>query len=54
MRIYCRFNYYSIEDLTEIIKQRATALSWKYESDEVLRTIALRVTAPLSLVHFEC
>jgi len=42
MRIYCRFNYYSIEDLTEIIKQRANALGWKYESDEVLRIIALR------------
>jgi holliday junction DNA helicase RuvB len=42
MRIYCRFNYYSIEDLTEIIRQRANALSWKVENDEVLRTIALR------------
>jgi len=42
MRIYCRFNYYSIEDLTEIVRQRATALSWKVENDEILRTIALR------------
>ena len=42
MRIYCRFNYYSIEDLTDIVKQRANALGWKYESEEVLRTIALR------------
>jgi len=42
MRIYCRFNYYSIEDLTDIIKQRALALGWKYESEDVLRTIALR------------
>lgn len=42
MRIYCRFNYYSIEDLTEIVKQRANALSWKVENEEVLRNIALR------------
>lgn len=42
MRIYCRFDYYSIEDLTEILRQRATALNWQYESDEVLRTIAQR------------
>ena len=42
MRIYCRFNYYSIEDLTNIVKQRADSLSWKYENDEVLETIAMR------------
>lgn len=40
MRIYCRFDYYSIEDLTEIVRQRAEALNWKYESDEVLKIIA--------------
>jgi holliday junction DNA helicase RuvB len=42
MRIYCRFNYYSIEDLTNIVKQRADSLGWKYENEQVLRTISLR------------
>jgi len=42
MRIYCRFNYYAVEDLVEIVRQRAEALNWPYESDEVLRTIAQR------------
>jgi len=42
IRIYCRFNYYNIENLTDIVKQRANALGWKVESEEVLRTIALR------------
>lgn len=42
MRIYCRFVYYSIEDLFEIVRQRANALHWRYESDEVLRIIAQR------------
>lgn len=42
MRIYCRFNYYSIEDLIEIIRQRVEALEWKYESIDVLKIIAQR------------
>lgn len=42
MRIYCRFDYYSIEDLTDIVKQRADALKWGYESIEVLRELASR------------
>ena len=42
IRIYCRFNYYSIDDLTNIVKQRADSLGWKYENDEVLRTISIR------------
>jgi Holliday junction DNA helicase RuvB len=42
MRIYCRFNYYSIDDLTNIVKQRANSLGWKYENEEVLRIIASR------------
>lgn len=42
MRIYCRFDYYSIADLTNIIKQRADALGWKYESIEVLTEISKR------------
>jgi Holliday junction DNA helicase RuvB len=40
MRIYCRFDYYSIEDLIEIVRQRTAVLNWQYESDEVLRVIA--------------
>ena len=42
MRIYCRFDYYSIEDLTEIARQRADALGWEYESEDVLRECAIR------------
>ncbi len=41
MRLYCRFDYYSVEDLIEIVQQRADALNWQYE-DEVLRIIAQR------------
>jgi len=42
MRVYCRFDYYSVADLTEIVRQRADALGWAYESPEILRTIAQR------------
>lgn len=42
MRIYCRFDYYSIEDLTGIVKQRADALKWEYESIDVLKELANR------------
>ncbi len=42
MRIYCRFNYYTVEDLTEIVRQRVDALQWKYECDDILTTIAQR------------
>jgi len=42
MRVYCRFDYYSIQDLMTIVKQRADALNWKFESEEVLREIATR------------
>jgi Holliday junction DNA helicase RuvB len=42
MRICCRFNYYSIDDLITIIKTYATSLKWQYESDEILRIIASR------------
>jgi Holliday junction DNA helicase RuvB len=42
MRITCRFDYYSAEDLTKIVRQRAEALGWRYESDEVLRIVAER------------
>jgi holliday junction DNA helicase RuvB len=42
MRIYARFDYYSDHDLIGIVKQRADALGWDYESEEVLRIIAER------------
>ena len=42
IRIYCRLKYYSLEDLTNIVRQRADALRWGYESAEVLKTIAQR------------
>lgn len=42
MRIYARFNYYNTDNLVDIVKQRADALKWAYESEEVLRVIAQR------------
>ena len=42
MRIYCRFTHYAIDDLVEITRQRADALKWKYESDQVLIMVAER------------
>jgi len=42
MRIHCRFNYYKLEDLIYIIKQRANALNWQYESIDVITEIARR------------
>jgi len=42
VRVYCRFEHYSIEDLAEIIRQRASALKWAVESDTVLFEIAKR------------
>lgn len=42
MTIECRFKDYSVEDLVEIVRQRAEALNWQYESDEVLQIIAQR------------
>lgn len=41
-RVYCRFDYYSIDDLTQIVKQRADALNWQYESIDLLAEIAKR------------
>lgn len=42
IRIHCRFEYYSNEELIEIVRQRITALGWKYESGDVLNIIAQR------------
>ncbi len=52
MRIHCRFEYYSVEDLVAIVRQRANALGWQYESDEVLQVIAQRAkAAPRQALH---
>jgi len=52
MRIYCHFTYYALEDLIEIVRQRAHALSWKYESDEVLHIVAQRAKkTPRQALH---
>ena len=42
IRIYGRFEHYCLEDLIEIIRQRATALKWDIESEDVLVEIAKR------------
>ena len=42
MRIHCRFEYYTEEELVEIVRQRIKPLNWKYESDDVLKMIAQR------------
>lgn len=42
MRFHCRFDYYQIQDLIKIVKKRADALQWQYESEEVLEIIAKR------------
>jgi Holliday junction resolvasome RuvABC ATP-dependent DNA helicase subunit len=42
IRIYCRFEHYGLEDLVEIIRQRALALKWDVESEQVLIEIAKR------------
>jgi len=45
MRFICRFDYYQIPDLIEIVRKRADDLRWRYESDEVLEMIAKRAKA---------
>ena len=42
IRIYCRFEHYRLEDLVDIIRQRASALKWAVESEQVLVEIANR------------
>jgi Holliday junction DNA helicase RuvB len=42
IRIYCRFEHYALNDLVEIIRQRALALGWYVESEQVLVEIAKR------------
>jgi len=52
MRIECRFADYSVKDLISIVRQRADALLWKYESDEVLEIIAQRAKGnPRQALH---
>ena len=42
IRVYCRFEHYNLKDLVEIIRQRALALKWDIESEQVLIEIAKR------------
>lgn len=42
MRACCRFDYYSVADLVEIVRQYARALKWGYQCDAVLEAIAQR------------
>lgn len=42
MRVCCRFDYYSVADLVEIVRQYAEALKWGYQCDAVLEAIAQR------------
>lgn len=42
MRVYCRFEHYSLDDLVQIIRQRAKALQWEIESELVLIEIGKR------------
>ncbi len=42
VRIYCRFRHYSVQELVDIVQQRANTLGWLCESPEVLLRIAQR------------
>jgi Holliday junction DNA helicase RuvB len=42
MRIHCRFDYYLVEDLVEIVRQKIAELKVSYESEQVLQIIAQR------------
>jgi Holliday junction DNA helicase RuvB len=55
MKIYCRFDYYRVEDLAEILRQRATQIGWKWESPEIFTVIAQRSkqTPRLAIRHLE-
>ena len=52
MRIICRFDYYSVADLAEIVRRHANALKCPYESDEIPHMIAQRAKAtPRQALH---
>jgi Holliday junction DNA helicase RuvB len=55
MRIYCRFDYYSIDNLVEILRQRIRSLGWAYESEDVLQFLGSRSkkTPRLSLNYLQ-
>ena len=42
IRLYCRFSYYSLDDLIEITRQRALVLNWHMESEKALYEICVR------------
>lgn len=42
MKLTLRFDYYSVDELLQLTRQRANALKWQIESDAVLAAIAKR------------
>lgn len=42
MRVECHFDYYDLDSLAQIVKQRADACRWPYESESILRSVAER------------
>jgi Holliday junction DNA helicase RuvB len=42
MRVECHFDFYDLDSLTLIVKQRADACGWRYESEDILKQIAAR------------
>ncbi|HSV98973.1 MAG TPA: AAA family ATPase [Sedimentisphaerales bacterium] len=51
MRVCCQFNYYSVDDLADILRQRAAALRWLYDSPDIPVKVAQRAkgTARIAL-----
>ena len=42
IKITCRFDYYSVKDIVEIVRQRAVALGWQLDSKSIAKMIAER------------
>jgi Holliday junction DNA helicase RuvB len=55
MKIYCRFDYYRVEDLANILRQRAKQLGWKWQTPEIFTLIAQRSkrTPRIAIRHLE-
>jgi Holliday junction DNA helicase RuvB len=55
MKIYCRFDYYRVDDLANILRQRAERMGWKWETPEIFTIIAKRSkrTPRLAIRHLE-
>jgi holliday junction DNA helicase RuvB len=55
MKVYCRFNYYSVDNLTGILKSKADSSNWKYQTPEIFSQIAARSkrTPRVAINHLE-